>query len=600
MATNGSKTVEIFSWISMKFSWEQASQSIANNTTTINWKLELFTTTGALYRYSRAWKVNIDGKEYSGYVDVDLDEYDSQVCASGSHVISHNSDGTKTFTYSFTHDFSLTLNSGKYMGTYSGSGSDTLTTIPRKSSLFAYHGTLGTAQNLTVTQQSSSFKHSIKAVCGSKTVYIKADGTNSATEVIHNDCSIPWTPPIDFAEAAPSGQSVSVTLTITTYNGSKPVGDNSVPISCSIPYTDTYIPVLMPTITDATGHATTYGAFVQGQSKLKADIQTYGAYGAWIKSVKTEFDGAVYPGTDVTSNVIKTYGSLAVRITVTDSRDRTTTSVSYITVLQYQAPRVTSLTATRCNADGTANASGAYIQAKFSATIYALNNKNTAKYYIGYKKTTDADHTAVEQTSLSGKYSVSSSYIFPADTAYAYTVIFTAVDAFGQARTTTNGSSVRKVMSFLKKNNEVVGIAVGKEAVYEGFFDVGLKVRFSGGGDTVVEQGESGGWVYRKWDSGVAECWKIVTLVTAATQQWGALWRGLVYTGRQNYPFPFVQKPVESISLQSGSLGAMVIPGDSGNGVNGAYASGSYTVCRPASTAESEYYISFYVCGKWK
>ena len=31
MATSGSKTVEIYSWISLKFAWSQVSQSIENN-----------------------------------------------------------------------------------------------------------------------------------------------------------------------------------------------------------------------------------------------------------------------------------------------------------------------------------------------------------------------------------------------------------------------------------------------------------------------------------------------------------------------------------------------------------------------------------------
>jgi hypothetical protein len=592
MATNGSKTVEIFSWISMKFSWEQASQSVANNTTTINWRLELFTTTGALYRYNRAWKVNIDGTEYSGYVDVDLDEYDSQVCASGTSVISHNSDGTKTFAYSFTHDFSLTLNSGKYMGTYSGSGSDVLTTIPRKSTLSASNGTLGTQQLMSVLKEAPSFTHTITYTCGS------ASGTICTKK---SETNVYWTPPNDLAYQAPSGQSVSVTLTLTTYNGNTAVGTpHTVAISCAIPYTSTFDPVLMPTITDAMDYSSTFGGYIQGQSKLRASIETYGSYGAWIDSVRTEFEGATYPGTDVTTNVIKGSGSMKVKVIATDSRGRHSVSEATISVLAYQPPKITSLTATRCNADGTANASGSYIKASFSATISALNNKNTAVYYVGYKKTTDANHTAVEQTGLKGKYSVNSSYIFSADTAYAYTVIFTAADAFGQARTTTTGSSVRKVMSFLKKNNEVVGIAVGKEAVYEGFFDVGLKVRFSGGGDTVVEQGESGGWVYRKWDSGVAECWKTLTHNTAITTAWGALYHGTA-TSRQSYPFNFVGKPVEQATLTAGSYQAILFPEKEGNGVNGASASACYNVCRPSSIATSmEFYISLYVVGKWK
>lgn len=601
MATSGSKTVNIFSWISMKFSWEQKSQDITGNTTTVGWKLELFTTTGALYRNNRPWSVTIDGKTYSGTVNVDLDQNDSQVCASGTATISHNGDGTKTFTYSFTHDFSLTLNSGKYMGAYSGSGSDALTTIPRKSTLTVATGKLGVAQILEVKQESDSFTHTIKAVCGKSTLYIKADGSMSATAVKHNDCNIPWTPPVEWAEQAPSDNSVSVTFTIETFSGNTSVGTMSpTPITCIIPNNNTFVPVLMPTITDAMGYSSTYGGCVQGQSKLQVDIETYGAYGAWITSVKTEFEGSVYSGTSVTTNIIKSYGSLPVTITVTDSRGRVSTSSTLISVLAYEMPKISSLTATRCNADGTANPSGEYLIAKFSASIYSLNSKNKASYYIGYKKVSETNHTAVHLDELSNKYSVSSSYIVPAETASSYTIIFTAIDSFGQARTTTTGASEAQVFSLLKKNGKIVGAAVGKIAEHEGYFDVGWKLKASGGGDVVVEQGEKDGWTYRKWDSGVGECWKILTHSTTVATQWGNLYVGNA-TERQNYPFAFTSKPVETVSITSGSEMGFLYPERNGNGVNGGYASARYNVCAlSAITTAVTYYFNFHVTGKWK
>lgn len=36
--------------------------------------------------------------------------------------------------------------------------------------------------------------------------------------------------------------------------------------------------------------------------------------------------------------------------------------------------------------------------------------------------------------------------------------------------------------------------------------------------DYVVEEGESGIWTYRKWASGVAECWGVFTTASSATQ----------------------------------------------------------------------------------
>lgn len=112
--------------------------------------------------------------------------------------------------------------------------------------------------------------------------------------------------------------------------------------------------------------------------------------------------------------------------------------------------------------------------------------------------------------------------------------------------------------------------------------------------------GESDGWYYRKWSDGRAECWKTLTHSTNITVEWGALYHG-TSTIRQTYPFSFVDKPVETVSLTAGSYQAILFPEKNGNGVNGASASACYNVCRPSSiTSSVTFYINFYVQGKWK
>jgi hypothetical protein len=604
MATSGSKTVSIYSWISLKFAWTQASQSIANNTTTINWTLSATTTSaGAVYKKNRTWTVTIDGTKYTGTVNVSLDKSSTQTLASGTATINHNGDGTKTFAYAFSQQFELTLNSGKYMSTYSGSGADTLTTIPRKSSLTVGHGTLGTSQTITVTQKSSSFTHSIKAVCGSSTLYIKADGTTSATEVKHNDCSIPWTPPIGWAAQAPNDNSVLVTFTITTYNGSTNIGSTPTSVAYAIPDIDSLKPSIVPAITDATGYDKLLGGWVQGQSQVKVDVESYGVYGSTIKSIKTEFEGNTYTGASITTNAITGYDVLPITITVTDTRDRSRTVKPEIFVQKYAFPKITKLTAKRCNSDGTLNAAGDHIRVSFGAEITSLNNNNTAKYYVGYKKVSEANHKAVELSDLSGQYVVDSYYVVPAETASSYTIIFNALDSIKSdgTRLTIDVPSAKQVWSLLKKNGDIVGIAFNKVAEHEGYFDIGMPVLFSGGGDIVVERGEKDGWTYRKWQSGVAECWKTVAHTTKVNTPWGNLYVGTTPIPRQNYPIVFAAKPVENVSLTSGGSMGMIYPEQSGYGVNGAYATAMYNICCLGSvTTDATYYVSYMIKGKWK
>ena len=62
--------------------------------------------------------------------------------------------------------------------------------------------------------------------------------------------------------------------------------------------------------------------------------------------------------------------------------------------------------------------------------------------------------------------------------------------------------------------------------------------------DYVVEQGTSDSWTYRKWNSGIAECWCAVN--DTVTYE-GAVFGGyLYYTGRYIYPLNFISEPTVS------------------------------------------------------
>ena len=130
MATSGSITTNKISKSYFYVNWSQASQSIPNNTTTINWTAGIYTGTSTShdYFYSNAVKiynVNINGSEvYSGGTWSNIKTGGSHNLASGTTTISHNSDGTKSFSISIS---AYTYSNNNY----SGSGTGTLNTIPR-------------------------------------------------------------------------------------------------------------------------------------------------------------------------------------------------------------------------------------------------------------------------------------------------------------------------------------------------------------------------------------------------------------------------------------------------------------------------------------
>lgn len=179
----------------------------------------------------------------------------------------------------------------------------------------------------------------------------------------------------------------------------------------------------------------------------------------------------------------------------------------------------------------------------------------------------------------------------------AYTVTVTATD---KLMTVTSGSSVvapEPIFDWGREDfNFNVPVNVNGEITAESIKINGYTV------PTIVEQGTSGIWTYRKWSDGVAECWGIVTLNTAITTAWGSMYVGATKMSKVNYPTSlFNAKPVETVTAQSPTNAVWVFAESGSTGVNSSTTTGIYNICRPNQiTAASNYYLSFYVRGKWK
>lgn len=448
--------------VSISISIDQNSQSIANNTSNVTVKVTAKWTGGS---YNSVVDAN-GTPQASGWLKIDGTKYtftstfNTSRTTSGSQTIftktvnvSHANDGTKQLACSASYT------TGVSSGTVTASATKALTTIPRKSSLTVSNGTLGTSQTLTVTKQASTFTHTITYKCGtaSGTICTKSSST-----------SISWTPPLTLAKQNTSGVSVTVTLTITTYNDDTSVGSSTKTITCSIPAT--VKPTVSISLSDALGYADTYGGYIKNQSKLKIDVTASGSQGSTITAYKTIFNDKTYTKSSVTSGVISSSGTLTVNTTVTDSRGRTATTSSNIKVLAYNIPSISSLTVNRCDADGNATSSGEYLQVKFKATVKSLNEKNTADYTLKYKKTTDSVYTETVLTDYTNQYSVSSgTYSFAADTSSSYDITLTVTDAFNSTSRMTTGSSMKKLWSAFARGS---GFAFGKVAEQADLFDV--------------------------------------------------------------------------------------------------------------------------------
>ena len=118
--------------------------------------------------------------------------------------------------------------------------------------------------------------------------------------------------------------------------------------------------------------------------------------------------------------------------------------------------------------------------------------------------------------------------------------------------------------------------------------------------DYVVETGTSGIWTYRKWNSGIAECWGIYSMSSACTLTWGSLYYSNTPCPRINYPFTFTSRPQETVFLRLDTYAAWPYADSEGKGLNTTTQTAIYGFLRPSSMDSRTVRYEFTVIGRWK
>lgn len=478
---------------------------------------------------------------------------------------------------------------------YSGSGADRSGTYSYEmgvdaaaSEISASAGTLGTPLTLTLTRYNTNFTDTISYKCGTAGDTI-VSGSKAATVTWESSKGNT----VALSSQNTKGQSVDVTFTVTTYSGSTVVGTNSKTVTMAIP--TTVVPSVALKVEDAAGYYATYGAYVQGYSKLKITATPTLAYSSPITAYSITADGATYTTSPVTTPAVQGKGTLRITAKVTDARTRSNTATPVdITVLEYVKPAVT-LVVKRCDASGTLNDEGDHMKIMLSSTISSLNGKNSASYTIEY-----VDDTGTKKTITGTGTSYTSPTPIACGTSSTKDVSVIVTDKLGS---TPQSATVPIAYTLMDYHSSGKGIAFGKVGTREGF-DCAMPAYFGGGinigdskiNDFVVERGTSGIWTYEKYASGVARCWGMQAYVGATfASSFGALYYH--NCGKITYPFSFVDYPVVLLSQQSASARVASVVMDSTD--NQMYETGTIYLYSSGTVATTAY-VSVFAIGKWK
>ena len=426
------------------------SYSVANNTSSVTVSVNISWTGGSWDHNYYTKYVNIAGTRYdfnNVKVNPNRTTTGSQTLYSTTVTIGHNSDGTGSVSCY------ASVKTATGSGTVTASNSKTLTTIPRTSniSISASSANMGSAITVYSNRKSTSFTHYL--------YYSIGNGWQRIATGIGD--SYAWTVPLSLASSIPSATSRSVSLLLETYSGSTYIGSTQTSFTANVP-SSVAPSVSGISVVDNNGYASTFGGYVQGKSIPKITVNASVSYSS-ISQYKVSFQGNSYISSSnaITLGAISQTGSLNITVTVTDARGRTASKTVSITGLAYSSPSL-SVSAIRCDSDGTANDEGTYMKVSCMAEIAPIDNKNSKAVTLKYKKKTVTDWTTQKTWAV---YSVNENIIISADIDSSYDIQLTAADYFTSANHNALLGTVAVIMDF---NASGKGMAIGKVSESDG------------------------------------------------------------------------------------------------------------------------------------
>ena len=358
--------------------WQQTGQSIEKNETYIKYQGGI---QNGNYWYTNAVKIKsahingikvFDGKTYSNVTAQGKVEK-----FSGTATIKHGSDGTKKFTVKIAGWFYEDID-------VSGEKTFELTPIPRVSDL-----------TLDVDTVLADEKSQVIA-----TTTKKADAFTDVLTVSLGDYSQeiesgkPFKIPKDWINAIP-GTSAVATVKVETFSGETSIGTKTVDLTVNVP--ESVVPVIndlniseaVTAVTKAFGNR-----YVQNLSQLNVSVDAEGVYGSTIKSYSVTLDGVNYGQEAFMSNVIKTAGTLDIKVKVTDSRGRTAESDLgdfTVDVIEYVKPTLEPIAYEHIDSDSDGEKDSTKVT--IAGKVYPVEEQNTKALKLYYKSTADEFYT---------------------------------------------------------------------------------------------------------------------------------------------------------------------------------------------------------------
>ena len=566
-----------------------ATQNIANNTSTISWKiLTVNSSSGWVAIGELRLKFGSEQIYYRSYTTVTDYATNGTVLASGTKTITHSADGSKSFT--------ATLEAGIYEWAINKSGSATVTLnqIPRQA-------TITSAPNFN-DENNPTINYSNPAGTAVTSLQACISFTGAAADIAYRDISKTGTSyTFNLTEAErnvlrnkfPNSNTGTVIFYVKTVIGSNTFYSTSTKTLTIVNANPTLTCSAVDTNSTTLALTGNSSKWVRYHSTITRTVSATPLKGASIKSTT---------GAGTTTKVNQSSFSF----TATDSRGNSTTKTVTGTLIPYVElslqfkPRVA--------VDGTVTiaAKGNYFNGSFGSVTNTLTlqyrYKKSGGSYTSWTSYSAAISGNAHNTNIVftiPSFDYQASYVFqvrvsdklatvtPKEyTANALPVFDWGADDFNfNVPVKINGNL--EVTGTITQNNEPMAVEV--EEPYSDYV-------VSHG---TASMGTNGTWYWRKWNSGRADCYGCRNYGNmGVSTAWGNLFRSESFS--QTFPSGlFISTPeVIDITYRGSNYGGWIAQHEATTA--SASNSGGFIMVRPASATLSQVYLGFNVIGRWK
>lgn len=429
----------------------QESQSIANNTSTVYYKLYIQGVDG--YGFwnefnSGQTSVYINGSRvhYQTGRNFNIRSGGTQQLASGTTTVKHNEDGSKQFA------FSASLWSSSATGSISGNFN--LSKIPRKSDFSVKNENGSTISSfyagdkltIKIDKKVSSFNHtlSIKYLDQEETLISKTTATSisytTSNKIMENYMQNLRSMPIDFV--------------VNTYDGNTRIGYEVKRLTINVP--NSAGPVIdsvnVKEVNQNKINIIGETPFYQLLSDLNILTKASAKYGASIKNISVSLGNVIRAGSNVILENVNLKGNQSIKVTVQDSRGLSTSTTKTINLSPYDMPNIAFFNAYRTETNSK------YASARLAITSTVIDTKNPLDVKVDVAdKGTTSWRTVYSATVGNGKLNDTISLGGGFDDFKAYDVRLTIADKFKRHQAISNIPATSQSL-VIGANKPVVGI----------------------------------------------------------------------------------------------------------------------------------------------